>query len=421
MTTKRWVIVILLIIIFIGCVLRISVFEKYRSNHKLEGDAFNYQQMSIQLVDDGIYGYGFGNKSSEPNAFVPPVYPLFLSSIYWVFHSPTRQITIARLIQVLVGGALTPLLAFLFVYSITKRKYTALLTALFTAIYPTYIQSSIFILTEVFALSSMLLYFYLIIKAIEKKKFIFNFLAGVAFALQVLIRPTMLPLFIIPFIFLLLTTFKSNKKTVLKMFTWNLVGFIILMCPWWIRNFIVLNHFVITSTGAGNPLLAGTYPYKQGIFNDISINIMKSSEKQAEYAKKRIFNGFTTQPLLYLKWYTVGKIQQMFKMPWLYYLDTNYQFYHRVIHGAFIWLGLIGVLRDSLLNKLNRFLYVYALIFLGLYLIFIPEVRYAYQLMFFVMFAAASLICSSASIVREILIRAYNKKENLLMRLKYKH
>lgn len=398
----------LLILIFIlaaGFFLRFGSFMNRLHNFHLLGDANNYRIMSQQIVDDGIYGYAMKHKSGRPNAFVTPGYPLFLSAVYFPVRDPYRQITIARFLQVIIGGIVSPLLAFLFVRRLLKKNSVALLTALFTAIYPTYIISSTYILTEVCSLAAMLLYFYLQTLSLQDKKPYQGILAGLAFAVSILVRPTMLPLLVLPFIFAFFVWKKTEKMILVKIFLYTLAGFAIPMLPWWIRNYTALHKFILLSTGSGDPLLAGSYPNMSGMYLDYYKQTVGISE--AAFAKKRIIEGFTSEPLLYLKWYTIGKLKLLFSIPWLYiqapygsiisFITYKSQY---LMQYLFIIAGITGAITGSIKSRINLFVSIYSIALLGLLLIFIPENRYAYQIMFFLMFSTSYVICHVAGILR---------------------
>jgi len=393
---RKNIIIVLVLVIAVGLLLRLLYFLDFFRAMDLTGDAQNYHIMSRQLVDDGVYGYGFGVKSKSPDAFVPPIYPLFLSAVYVVVHDQYLQITIVRLLQVFIGGAIIPLLAYLFASRVFKRTDVALLTAFFTVIYPTYIQSTVMLLTEVISLATMLLYFYLMAAALQEKKTWLNLCAGAAFALHILVRPAMLPLFVVPFIYVWLTH-RKDREDIGKAFIQVSLAFVVLMLPWWIRNYVVLGELILTSSGSGNPLLAGTYPNMEGLFKDVGKEIMGSAELQGKYAIERIIKGFTTEPLTYLWWYTLGKTAFMFKKPWLLGLTPSWEWLHLITHNIFLWAGLVGMAVTSFTSRLYKLFNLYGLMFLVLYLIFIPVERYMYQHMFFLMLSAASLICITIS------------------------
>lgn len=409
---RVWWILSGILILALG--LRAVIFMKYLHSFNLQTDAKNYFLMSHQLVDKGIFGYWFdGNKfGGSPgvsNARVTPGYPLFISIAYFIFHNPYLQITVTRLFQVFIGGFLTPLLGFLFAKRAMKRNDIALVTAFFMAIYPTYIFSTIQLLTEVLSLFTMLLYFYFMLLGFEKKKLYLNVLAGGLFALHILVRPALLPMFIVPFIFAGLEWKKGGRTELVKIFVQTLAGFVLVMSPWWIRNYLVLHQLILTAGGTGNPLLAGTYPYlkygMEGYMADVPDRIKGISNLQAEFAKERIIRGFSTEPLLYLKWYTLGKIQFMFGTAWLQYMVVKTKEIHGLIHSFIVWVGFTGVIFSSIKFKLSRYLNLYGLIFLVIYLAFDPQPRYTYQHMFFLMFSAAILICFAKDKIKQMALQ----------------
>lgn len=389
---KRKNLIILTIILFIAFITRILYWESQMHVFNVFSDALNYDISAHQLVENHIYGYGMGHKSLYPNAYMVPGYILFLAGVFALIKNYYLQITAVRLLQILLGS-ITPLLGYLFVKNLFKKENAALLTAFFAAVYPPYILSTFFLLTEVTALFTMVLYLVLAVLAFKKKKFVYNLLAGAAFAFHVLIRPTLLPLFIFPFIYGFFKCFDKNLKTTLVTFGQTLVGFIIIMSPWWIRNYVTLHQLILTATGSANPLLAGSYPDMKDLFKDFIKAGCKSTD-QSWFAKKRIINGFTHHTWTYLKWYTIGKIKFMFENPWLYEKLHIFRRFNHWLHALISWGGLIALIAN-LFNKesLRKFTTLYTVALLGLLLIFIPTTRYIYQLLFLLMVSTSLLIC----------------------------
>lgn len=377
--------------------LRAGYLIRHLHEFRLAGDALNYQMMSWQWVEDGVYGYALQRRSGEPNAYVTPGYPLFLSAIYAVVRDPYLQITVARGLQMALGAA-TTIIAFLAVRRTIGRSDVALLTAFLVAVYPPFVQSSWQILTEVLALFTMVLYFWLQASGLVTGSRWWNIAAGLAFAAQLLVRPVLLPLAPLPFLYLLVKHGWRRWPEALRAGLWTALGAIVLMLPWWIRNLVVLNQMVLTSTGSANPFLAGTYPYLRGMLEDFS-RAGLTSEDQGWFARRRLREGFSREPLLYLRWYTVGKIRMTFETPWLYeHLAERPRFQEgvRLAHLALSWLGFAGLVLGAFRNGAMRFALLYLALFTSLHLIFIPTTRYAYQLMFFLLFGAAYLSCEVA-------------------------
>ncbi|GAB6934581.1 glycosyltransferase family 39 protein [Calditerricola yamamurae] len=393
----------LLLIVVLAFSLRWGFWMKNLHDFALQGDALNYHIMAHQIVEDGVYGYALGRKSGEPNAYVTPGYPLFLSAVYAVVEDPYRQISVVRGIQVLVGS-FTCVLAYLVVSRLLRRTAVALLTAFFVAIYPPYVQSPVQLLTEVLALATLLLYGWLAVVAFETRKARHHVAAGAALALHVLVRPVLLPLAILPFLFALRSeTWRGRWREWAVAGAWTACGFVLLMLPWWVRNAVVLDQVILTATGSANPFLAGTYPYLQNMLADFRAAGLTSAD-QVWFARQRLIHGFTTEPLLYLKWYTIGKIQFLFDNPGLYqqidyWFPTLSPWNHR-LHAVFCWFGAAGLVYGASVSRRLRAVTVFGALFLGLYLLFVPTTRYAYLFMAFLMLGTAFLLCEGLRMLR---------------------
>ena len=391
---------ILALIFLLALGLRGSVFVKNMNDMRVSYDPRNYWIMSHQLVDDGIYGYAYDNPSGTPNARVMPGYPLFLAAVYKLLGDKYLQITAVRMLQVIISS-LSTVLGFYFVRKVFKKDGMALLTALFIAIYPTYVLSSFMLLTETLALFTMLLYFCLLVHALESGKAGINLITGIAFGIHLMIRPALLPLFILPFIIYFLTGKMSKKDRPLYSFIFQVMGVVIVLAPWWIRNVITLGRFILTAEGSGNPFLAGTYPYFQDYFLDVTAEIRSGNDTQMAYGIERLLKGLKNETWLYLKWYTIGKIGYMFQKP---YLDKMFAITYipsYVIHYGILIPGVIGSIIHSIKNFKAFWFYFYGLVILGLQLMFVPDPRFVYLIMFFIMAGAAHLISSIPALIKK--------------------
>lgn len=415
---NRKTLIFLFLIFMLALGLRARVFSKQINVMNLSYDPRNYWIMSHQIVDDGIYGYAYDNPSGVPNARVMPGYPLFLASVYKILGDKYLQITAVRLLQVVISS-LSVLLGFMFVKKTFKNDLTALLTALFMAVYPTYVLSTVMLLTETLALFTMLLYFCLSLYAFESGKKAINLITGVAFGLHLMIRPALLPLFIFPFVFVLISGRKDsqgdgNQSTVLDapasppmpsgpkkrsfalnvlhMFVFQLIGLIVVMAPWWIRNLAILGTFILTAEGSGNPFLAGTYPYFQDYMMDVTDEIRGQNDLQMAYGVKRLFEGLKNDFWLYIKWFTIGKTAYIFNEPYLNRLLMNSRTPSLIIHFSILIPGAIGSIIHAIKSIKSFWFYFYGLAILGLQLMFVPDPRFAYLIIFFIIVGAANLI-----------------------------
>ncbi len=393
---NRKTLIFLLLIFMLALGLRARVFSNQIDNMNLSNDPRNYWITSHQIVDDGIYGYAYDTPSGVPNARVMPGYPLFLAAVYKILGDKFLQITVVRLLQVVISS-LSVLLGFLFVKKAFKNDLAALLTALFMAIYPTYVLSTVMLLTETLALFTMLLYFCLSLYAFESGKKVINLLTGVAFGVHLMIRPALLPLFIFPFIFALIKGKKQKSvdfsfASLSRMFLFQLIGLVLVMAPWWIRNIVTLGSFILTAEGSGNPFLAGTYPYFQNYMVDVTDEMRGNNDLQMAYGIKRLIEGLKNDFWLYFKWYTIGKTAHIFKEPYLCRLLMNSEIPSLVIHFSIIIPGVVGSIIHAVKSIKSFWFYFYGLTILGLQLMFVPDPRFAYLIVFFIIVGAAHLI-----------------------------
>jgi hypothetical protein len=411
---NRKTLVFLLLILMLALGLRARVFSKQMNNMNLSYDPKNYWIMSHQMVDDGIYGYAYDEPSGEPNARVMPGYPLFLAAVYKILGDKYLQITVIRLLQVIISS-LSVLLGFLFVKKAFKNDLAALLTALFMAIYPTYVLSTVMLLTETLALFTLLIYFCLSLYAFESGKKAINLITGIAFGIHLMIRPALLPLFIFPFIFALISernchserseesfkpAIRQKKRLLASMFLFQLIGLVLVMSPWCIRNTLVLGKFILMAEGSGNPFLAGTYPYFQDYMLDLTDEIRGNNDLQMAYGIERLINGLKTDFWLYFKWFTIGKTAYIFHEPYLCRLLMNSEAPSRVIHFSILIPGVLGSIIHAVKSIKSFWFYFYGLAILGLQLMFVPDPRFAYLILFFIIVGAAHLICYIMDLIK---------------------
>ncbi|MGE5473694.1 MAG: ArnT family glycosyltransferase [Ignavibacteriales bacterium] len=368
----RLPLIILIIIIITGFILRMGLALEIPTK-KLSGDAKNYDIMTKQILEKGVYGY----LSDKPNSKVTPGYPMFLALIYKIFgYTNGSPFTVIRIIQAILGTASIFLIFLIGSYTVNRR--VGILSALFYAFYPPYIQSVSFILTEVIYTFLFLLYFWIQLKALETKNKWVSITAGAAFALTVLTRPVIFPLIIVPFIY---QWFVTKDKKIVQSFIYTLIGMIVLMIPWWVRNILVFGKIILLSSGSGNPMYAGVFPHMVG-WTPVP------EDKQFESAVKAVINGFLTQPITYLRWFTIEKIYIMFKKPWYDHATM------RTILNMHYFIAIIGSIGIPLaiVEKRIRYISLYIVLLIGLQLMFIPEPRYIYPIMPFFMILTAYII-----------------------------
>lgn len=394
-------IIALFSVVLLAFILRAYFLISVPQPSSLKGDAHYYRAMAVQLVDEGIYGY----MSQEPNAYVTPGFPLFLSAAYLVSRDEQTMLTIVRWTQAFLG-ALTTLLVGSCAFKAGGRA-AAVAAALLYAVYPPFIWSVGAILTEVLFTSAFVGFVlaYLLmaepawggpsarrigdaesVRASiaaphppERRGMLASAglpaLTGALLAAAVLVRPTVAPLLVVLFAAECIVNRTIPRVPVLL---WCLLGFVVLMSPWWLRNILTLHEPIFFATQTGNPMLGGTDPY----FLNPNVFAGIPRERQLEAAIHRIIEGFRTQPVLYLKWFTVGKLFYTFGEPYFGGTVTNdFLRGFKFIHWVLLTVGVPGFIIGSLLNPAILRMTIMAVTVIVIQLMFIPQYRYAYPVM----------------------------------------
>lgn len=368
--TATPVAILLAVLLLLAAYVRIDFLRSV--NHDMSPDAVNYDAMARQLLDTGVYAY----HDTKPNAFVTPGYPLLLAGVYAVVgydsHDPLPYV---RYLQALLG-----VVSVWLVYRIAAKlagEPAGLLAAAAAAVYPPFIWMNGAILTESFAVFALLAYVWVQLIAIERPSRAAAAAAGVLLGVTVLIRPEFLPLIAVVYGFVLLRGGRAHRREAWRLAAWSCAGLVLVMLPWWIRNAVTLHEWVLTATQA-NPLSAGTYPYKH--YDDGLIDRTGLTDRQIALERLRV--GFSTQPWLFLKWYTVGKLRYIYEYmyagggftpayPVLPLRDPN------KLHLAVVWSSVAGM--ALLLGRWRQLTTVPVLIVVVMSLIrlaFVPEYRY---------------------------------------------
>ncbi|MBI4649738.1 glycosyltransferase family 39 protein [Candidatus Desantisbacteria bacterium] len=196
-------------------------------------------------------GGGFGLVPFKPTARKLPLFPLFLSGIYYLFG---HNLPMARLFQILLGAFSAS-----GIYLISRMLYDekkAILSGLFLACDPLYIYLSGWFLTENLFIPLIIFFLYFIIKyQVKEQNQKLLVIAGILLGLAAITRAslTLFPFFIFLwsyFFDMQNLEFSINPK-ILKN-TLIISGIMYLFVSFWaLRNYVVLGETIITETGGG--------------------------------------------------------------------------------------------------------------------------------------------------------------------------
>jgi len=222
----KLIVLIFLIAVASGCFWSFKIFGQPLNPG---GDEIFYDKAALNILEGNSFCQGFEGLCIEPQ----PLYPLFLSGVYFIFG---HNYDAVRLIQIILF-ALTAVLVFLFSKKLFNRRiavYAGLLAALF---YPLANYSGRLYREVLFAFLSVLLIYCLsqIYFSQRKKWFVFS---GIALGLMMLTNAVtyFLPL-VITGNFLIIYRKRFFSKQMLVSFSLFILSLIIVFSPWLIRNY----------------------------------------------------------------------------------------------------------------------------------------------------------------------------------------
>lgn len=206
-----------------------------------------------QAADNILTGAGFvGTASNEPIIFRTPAYPYFVAAVYHFFGVGNH---LALLLFQAALDALTGLLIYWTGMKIVNNK-AAILAGVLFAIYPLSAYYTLRVFPEsMFTLSMMAVAASLVWSMEADRPFRF-LLVGFTVGLSALIKPVVMLL--TPFIgVVMLLRAPSSWKRVIRNTTLMVVGFVVLVSPWSLRNYLVTGQFIPLATGGGYSMWVG--------------------------------------------------------------------------------------------------------------------------------------------------------------------
>lgn len=268
----------LLLVLILGLVLRVGLLFYFWDEGLTIRDEIDYQMLAENILNHHEFSYGVG----QPHALRPPLYPIFLSAIYFI--TGGVHLNAIRIIQIIFSLGIIIILYLLGKSLFDKR--IGILASFIFAVYPSFIFFTHLLLTEVLFTFFLILFVYFFLnflktetireeqKNIPKaKRFTCSHLslisnrnnrnllvAGLFLGLGALARSGLYP-----FLFLaIILIFFVCRGMLIEKFKWACVlsvGSILVVCPWTIRNYILFKDFVIIDTIGGMNLYFGNYEH----------------------------------------------------------------------------------------------------------------------------------------------------------------
>jgi hypothetical protein len=372
------------------------------SYDKLNNDDVKYVNSAKILLNKHTIAY---NSDEEPSTFIMPGMPVVLAGLMLIFGQGVGAIVAFRLLLAVLQ-AFSIYLIFIAANQLFNSR-AAIISSIATALYlPDYFSSGA-ILSETMFRTLFILLICFSLLALRSQKTKYYVIASVIVVLACYLKPH--AVFFPAVWFFLWLVQRVSWKMIVKHTAVISLTMILLLSPWWIRNYITFDRFIPFTQSAGNPMLLGAlihyespskaffdaHPEYEGISDNLFVG---SDATQAETAKKIVIFGFKDQPLKYLKWYTVDKVFGLYAAP--YYWKTVFGVNIWIVgiyHVVFMLLGAAGLL--IMLMRVFRqkdIRYLFLLLSLSYFtVIYVPFVafnRYGYPSVFLIFLTAGFFI-----------------------------
>ena len=237
-------------------------------------EASVYDRLAWSLASDGEYVAEGG----APTAFRPVGYPAFLAAIYVVFG---RSWLAGGMANALLGTVTVGLTYLLARTVLTARL--SLVAASLVALLPSHIFGYTSVL-RMETLHTVLVLSALAVthRAVREPSGLNAVLLGICLGIGVYVRPILL-LFPIAFGAVLLLQPQIGFRRVLGLVGVAGMVTLIVLLPWTVRNYVVMDAFVLTSTHAGYNLLAGNGPDADGQLEALDMTIFSDTSEMTVY------------------------------------------------------------------------------------------------------------------------------------------
>jgi 4-amino-4-deoxy-L-arabinose transferase-like glycosyltransferase len=214
------------------------------------------EQHYVQLASSVAHGRGFAWVDGQLTSMRPPLYPLFIASLWTLSDSESLQLV--RTAQIAISLATVALL-----YALVSRLFdrrSATLAAAIVCFYPSLLFSGVLLLTEV------LMTFWLTLVAVEYFALVHRPSATLAAAIGATVGAAALtrsvlwpfPIVLGPLAFLSIDgSFRRRTTIALLIFA----GYLAVVGPWAVRNTRLQRTVTVVDTMGGMNLRMGNYEY----------------------------------------------------------------------------------------------------------------------------------------------------------------
>ncbi|WP_345788510.1 ArnT family glycosyltransferase [Desulfosporosinus hippei] len=299
---------------------------------------------------------------------VGPVYPILLAVIYGIFGLLNFKMVILVLHSTL--SAASAVLAYKTGELLFGKEY-GLIPFFLTLGYPIFAFWGMYVLTETTYIFTITLFLYLLArygKEIQRPKLKTLMYLGAAIGVSNLVRPFLL-LFFPVLGFWILWSHGWRLKIALRDFAIIVMMTVVVMSPWWIRNFVKYHEFIAVSNYGSYELYLGNNPltitdkyfyYAQPSYDpEVKARIEKLPIPEQEKEYKQLAVAYVLEhPFLFIQ-RTFEKEKNLFWQPISSVEGQLYKMKGVFLDKWYLLLGLLGVLLSLFRLKRYSFLLLF--------------------------------------------------------------
>jgi len=391
-------------IMFASLIIRTVLIIIYGNHLHLGSDDLNYVKSAVALLKSGIFTF---HNYNEPTVFVMPLYPFFLAAVFKIFGYGFVGMQAVRLIQ-----AIFSCITIYFLFRMSKKLFngkTGLIAALLISFYPPGIITPGYILTETLFTMFLYMLLYYSLEYAQNPSVARFMLLGVIWVAATLCRPTV-ALYPVLLFFYMFIRLRTKVKDIIVLGIAMAIPFILVITPWWVRNYREYNEFIPLAASSGNPMLQGTYvDYKPTpeniVYYKLGDNAFETNKTEVKVAKERIINEFKKDFWGYFKWFTLGKTKHFWGSTfyWKEFLGISTEF--AIAYHYFLLLGFAGML-VLFLRDFTKYILPVSLVlyFNAVHCLYMAFDRYAYPLMPIVSMFCAYVILKGVGTIKHYII-----------------
>jgi len=223
-------------------------------------------------------GFSLAESHSYISDYRAVGYPFFLSVLFTLF----GPYAILGLMANLIFTLLIIYLSMRIVVYLTGSEFAAKIASIFMALFPDFIaSSSVFAVEPLF--TTLLLSGFILIIEDKCKKARFAILVGVLFSFAAFVKPLFVASFVIPPV--IMYFIKYSKTDIIKSSVIITITMILIISPWTIRNYKVMDEFVPIAPLAGTNLYMGNNPDATGGYYHYDHSVVEHIESRAKKDK----------------------------------------------------------------------------------------------------------------------------------------